>query len=105
MRSESEILADIEKAVGEYNEVTDTESLPKLRKRTEDVKVLREELAAFYAAGAEPCPDCDIPPHGMRKNPWTYEIGCLGCSSRVRASGREEAVALWNQGQRLPPAG
>jgi hypothetical protein len=107
MRKVREIEADLAKARAAYHEAANSEPPPKLYERSRAIRALTDELAATYTDGAEPCPDCGNPPHGMRKNPATIEVGCLACPSR-RAQGvtADEAVEKWNRGELVeaPPA-
>jgi ssDNA-binding Zn-finger/Zn-ribbon topoisomerase 1 len=100
MRKAREIEADLAKARAAYHGASGTEPAPKLYERSRAIRALTDELAATYTEGAEPCPDCGNPPHGMRKNPATVEVGCLACPSR-RAQGvtADEAVERWNRGE------
>lgn len=95
-KTEAEINAAIVELIAAYHEVADTAPAPELRQRTAEIQALRGELSALMSEGAQPCPKCGVPPHGMRKNPQTFEIGCLGCGGAQRAGSREEAVSLWN---------
>lgn len=118
-RTESEILAEMAKAHAAYHEAAHKEPAPKLEERSAAIRALREELSALMSHGAADCPDCGNPPLGMRKNPAEIEIGCLHCpvilipaipaeqqprrrrEPRIRAGSVEEAVRLWNLGERI----
>ena len=66
-----------------------------------DLKAARKALSDHIAMGANPCPECNQLPHGMRKNPATYEVGCITCPKPKRARGNsaQAAVIRWNRGE------
>lgn len=114
-RDEPAILAEIAAAQAEHHEGADTLPAPAIRAIAERIKAARAELSASITDGANPCPECKNPPHGMVKTPARlergamlpplYEIGCLACpSSAARAYGREAAVKAWNDGERVAAA-
>jgi hypothetical protein len=130
MRDEAAILAELEKARQGYHEAAQKEPAPKLAERSATIRALQQELSDLLSAGATVCPDCGNKPHGMRKTQYEiplpgaqpitvaiYEIGCLAClptiiprnppepqmrhEPRIRAGSVEEAVRLWNLGERI----
>lgn len=112
-----------------YHQAVDAgdEGPRKLEVRAARIRELNAQLVATITAGANPCPNCGQPPHGMlhhedAKRP--IEIGCLACAGKVyrddagavlppdrqpsfhvRASSRETAIARWNAGKYDPLRG
>lgn len=90
----------------EYHEKADTLTPPQIAEWTAKIKGLNSAVADTITSGAEPCPDCELPPHGMfhEGTPNPFEIGCLNCRDhRVRGVLPEDVVADWNAGKYLPP--
>lgn len=101
--TESEFVAAIGKAREAYVKAVEKKAKPETISAASDlVKSLTAELAAFLATGARSCVVCETAAIGMRKNPMTYEVGCLGCQDRAgRGATPEAAVAAWNALQKL----
>lgn len=101
-----------------YPELEALSADPDATNRGERLKALRAEVSAIIAEGAQPCPVCNHPPHGMLKTPPAgdqapvFEIGCLVClppnSPRARGWMPGLAVKHWNEGklvkERVAPA-
>ena len=106
MRTEAEIRVDIAAARESYELIVHEAPAGEVRAASDVIKALQAELAATLAAGAEPCPICQRPAHGMLKTPEhinrgkpvaaVYEVGCLDDPVQFKAPTAAEAVAGWN---------
>ena len=102
MRDEATILEEMRQKMAEHHEAGDEATVAQVRERTAQIQALRQELSDGITQGAQPCPDCDIPPHGMRKNPQQWEIGCLSCGLRARENSQEACLEAWNALEETP---
>lgn len=106
-RTEKDVAAGLAAAREAYHAAAPAEPAPKLAARSAKIKGLMGELSSALTVGADPCPGCGNPPHGLmqptRTKGITYvEVGCLGCPGhRAVGSGVSEAVAAWNGGEYL----
>lgn len=74
--------------------------------KDQDRQTARQALSDHIIAGAVECEDCGTLPHGMKKNPSTYEVGCVTCPTpkRARAGTAQGAVLKWNRGELVKEA-
>lgn len=93
-----ELQAALVARVHEYREIANTAPADVVRAASQAVKDARAELVAAITKGANPCPDCGSPPHGIL-HPKSVEVGCLNCRDhRAQGPTRASAVAAWNEG-------
>ncbi|MDB4997483.1 MAG: hypothetical protein JWM74_4915 [Myxococcaceae bacterium] len=101
-------------AVARYREIVHTANGNEVKAASDVVKQLRAEIVALITKGAQVCPICKNPPHGIEhpreKGGAEYEIGCLVCKPikhddgtirqpRVRGGMLpQHAVDAWNSG-------
>jgi len=102
MRKVPEIQQDLDQALASYRAVATTAAPAVLLEQSRRVKTLQAELAAALSEGAEPCPACEVPPHGMLRSPPAgrapaiYEVGCTRCGRAAQGLTPAGAVAAWN---------
>lgn len=103
-RTEAQITADLDAARSAYLTAAEsgTATARELLQLSDAVRARQAELGAALAAGAEPCPRCGTAPFGMVKRPGVYEVGCLSCDARARATSASAAVTRWNEGEFVP---
>src|SRR5512137_437160 len=98
--TEIELNAEIEKQRALYRDNVATNPSTATA-ASEQVKVLLAELSALLSKGARPCEVCGAQPHGMKRRPHVYEVGCLNCQGIQSFGGTAaEAVENWNNGLR-----
>jgi hypothetical protein len=107
MRTETEIRNEIASAKLAYLEANNTLPSNQVIPFSKKVKELQAELSDFISSGANSCPDCKLPPHGMHVSAHfingvtyhLYEIGCRACENHcARGASAAEAVKDWNNG-------
>lgn len=101
-----EIKKKLDEAITEYQGLaTSTATDSELREASLIVKKLQAELSSAITHGAEPCPQCNVVPHGIeqpsgrRSGGVEYEIGCL-THTKLRVRGGllpRHAVETWNE--------
>lgn len=107
--TEESLTKEIKRLHEEYHEKSEQLNGHERTEYTKKIVGLKAELSALLSEGAIPCPNekCkDSVVHGMLKRPYfedkdgehpaLYEVGCLTCELRSRASTAEKAVARWN---------
>lgn len=116
MRTEAEILAELNEALATYRTEVDALEPDEIADHNRRVRLLRQELSDCIAHGASNCPKCGKPPLGMKRQDdkyELYEIGCTVCPpetvekdgviqrSSYSAQGPtpERAVRRWNDRQ------
>ena len=103
-RTERQIGKEIAAIQAEHNEAVAADTTARQdREHAKKADELRAELSASLAAGAGDCPKCGQQPHGMRKRPGLYEVGCLNCPGvRARGESAEEAAERFAGGEFVP---
>lgn len=102
MRPVPEIQQDLDDALEDYRAVAATATPAVLHEKSRRVRALQAELAAALSDGADPCPTCQVPPHGMLRTPPAgrapaiYEVGCTRCGRAAQGLTSAGATAAWN---------
>jgi uncharacterized coiled-coil protein SlyX len=111
MKKHEDIVKDLEVVLAEYRKSAETAPAPELRKLSDRIKQLREQMSDSISEGAKDCPGCGKRPHGMQRTvatlrtPEVWEIGCLGCPPKggvrfcARGTTRDQAIYAWNTGK------
>lgn len=130
MRNQEEVMSQIQDLKAQYDKTHMDLSRRDAKALEDKITALQAELQDILTAGANPCPNCGMKPHGMLKSPGNdhaaattptfpiYEIGCLGCGPvkkeltppseqfclevfpLVKGPTAQMAVKAWNEGKR-----
>lgn len=123
MKDYETLAEELVEAKAEYHDAANTLPAPKLREMTDRIDAIQAEIVVVLSEGADPCPDCQQPPHAMHKAPGVFEMGCLNCEPKEeprkpdqdphiviitkpcsRAATARAAVKAWNEGKRVQKA-
>lgn len=112
MRTDSVILEEIAALKAERDAFVGRMTTAELEKANGDILSLLDELNDLLTEGAEPCPQCENMPRGMRRAKdvatlGVYEVGCVYCAPTTDEKGKrtsisargfsiKEAVGNWN---------
>lgn len=112
----SEIQSALDAARDEYAKIVHEKPAAEVKAASAKIRELGKLLSDTITEGANPCPFCGQPPHGMlqpNKNAAgsvTFEVGCTGCPPFVHKDGSvrnvavvggllpKHAVEAWNEG-------